>query len=83
MSVLSLAEAKSYLRIVRSDDDVELQATIDSAEATVADRVGPLEVVEVTERVQAHSEGFVLSLGPFVSSRTASNGCPGRRAYNL
>lgn len=70
MSVLSLADAKAYLRLTGDTYDAELQATIDSAEATIARRVGPLAVAEVEERIPTDGCEFVLSRGPYVSLTT-------------
>lgn len=60
MSVLLLADAKNFLRITGDSNDVELQATIDSAESTIADLVGPLVADEVTERVETDGETLAL-----------------------
>lgn len=76
MSVLLLADAKTYLRINGDDDDAELQATIDSAEATIADKVGPLSVVSVSERVESDGCTLVLSRAPYVALTTVSGVYP-------
>lgn len=67
MSALDLADAKLYLRIDGTEDDVELQATIDSAEATIAERVGPLTASSITERVDSDGETLVLSTFPVLA----------------
>lgn len=76
MSVLLLADAKSYLRITGDADDAELQATIDSAESTIADKVGPLAVASVTERVSTDGCALVLSRAPYVALTAVSGVYP-------
>jgi hypothetical protein len=51
MSVVSLTEVKSHLNLTVSTHDGELQAFIDSAEAAIGERVGPLSPITRTVRV--------------------------------
>jgi len=68
MSALSLDDAKAYLRLPldSSDDDAKLQGFIDSAESTLAKRVGPLEPTTVTRRISGGS-ALVLPVMPVIS----------------
>jgi hypothetical protein len=71
MSALTLAQAKSDLNITSVDAarDVKLQAEIDSAEATLADKVGPLSSTAITARVRVYGMGdtLVLPVLPVIS----------------
>ena len=67
MSVLSLADAKSYLNITSDTEDAELQGFIDAAEAAVSARCGPLESVTVTERVRGETEMLQVTTTPVIS----------------
>lgn len=64
MSALTLAQAKSYLKITSVDAarDIELQAAIDSAESSLSDELGPLASTPVTSRVTIFGYGDVLIL---------------------
>lgn len=64
MSALTLAQAKSYLKIASVDAarDTELQAAIDSAEATLVDHVGPLTSTSKTVRILLRSPNDTLIL---------------------
>src|SRR5690349_881872 len=76
MSVLSLAEAKAYATITESTDDAEVQALIDSAEAILTQRVGPLESTTITRRLDGGNWALVLPITPVISltSITPSTG---------
>lgn len=67
MSALSLADAKKHLNITVADYDTELQTFIDSAEATIAQRIGPLSTVTVTARVPGYGWNLHLPIYPAVS----------------
>ena len=76
MSALSLPIARAYLNIGTSDDDTEVQATIDAAEAILANSVGPLTTLaQRTDRVLGGKK-LILPLAPVVSvaSITAPDG---------
>ena len=76
MSALSLPVARAYLQIKNSVDDMEVQDTIDAAEAILANSVGPLTVLaQRTDRVLGGSK-LILPLAPVVSvaSITAPDG---------
>lgn len=51
MSVVTAAEAKAHLNLSGATPDEEVAVFIASAEAAIARRVGPLDVTQVTERV--------------------------------
>lgn len=51
MSVVSLAEVKTHLNVAVVTHDAEMQTFIDSAEAAIGERVGPLSSVARTVRV--------------------------------
>lgn len=78
MSVIDLAEAKTHLDITTDDDDDELLAVIDSAEAAIVQRVGPLTATDATARVVGYSWGLYLPQYPAISltSVTPVNGTP-------
>jgi len=67
MSAVTLAAAKSHLNIAVSTNDGELQGFIDSAEAAIARRVGPLASTATTARVRGCSDALVLPKSPAVS----------------
>lgn len=67
MSVLDIADAKTYLRITGDSSDTELQATINAAEAAIAQRVGPLEPTTVTVRLNGRADEIALPVTPIVS----------------
>lgn len=67
MSVLTLTDAKSYLRITDGKYDRDLQDVIDGAEATIAKKCGPLSVVARTERLSGGGYGLVLRYTPVIS----------------
>lgn len=67
MSVLLLADAKTHLNITVTTYDVELQSKIDSAEAVIARRCGPLSSVATTSRVRGGGDALLLTTSPAVS----------------
>lgn len=52
MSVVSLSSVLNHLNLTQSDNDGKVQDFIDSAEAAIVERTGPLELVQKTERVR-------------------------------
>jgi hypothetical protein len=64
MSVLTLADAKTFLNITAATYDAELQTFIDAAEAAVATRVGPLSTSSVTRRVPGYAWNLHLPIYP-------------------
>lgn len=72
MAVLTLAEAKTHLNITAATHDTELGAVIPSAEATIAQRVGPLEPTDITARLSG-TTGLVLPVYPFISLTSVTN----------
>lgn len=76
MSTVPLADVKAHLNITGTNDDTELQAVIDAAEAAIAKRVGPLAPTSVTVRVDGARAGLALPVTPVVSltSVTPVNG---------
>lgn len=66
MSALTLADAKTHLNITGSASDTELQTFIDAAEATIAERCGPLASTATTSRVEGGAT-LVLPVSPAVS----------------
>lgn len=69
MAVLTVAAAKAYLNISGTADDALIASTIDTAEAVIAERCGPLEPVARTDRVRPN--GTTLALLPPVASLTS------------
>jgi len=67
MSALSLQQAKTHLNITVSTHDAELQAFIDTAEATLTRLVGPLASTETTVRVAGCVPYLVLPVSPAIS----------------
>lgn len=57
MSVLTLAEVKTYLNITSATSDAEIQTFINRGEAAIANRVGPLVP---TAAIEAHDGGGIL-----------------------
>lgn len=72
MSVLPLAEAKTYLNITAGTYDGELQGFIGAAEAAIAHRVGPLEPTVVTARIGG-AAALVLPVYPVLSLTTIAD----------
>jgi hypothetical protein len=67
VSVLTLPLAKSHLNITVATHDVELQDAINSAEAAIAQKCGPLEAVATTSRVRGGYSQLVLPVTPAIS----------------
>jgi len=67
VSVLTLQQAKDYLNITVATYDTELQAFIDSAEAAIAKRCGPLAPTATTRQVDGYGCELVLPLVPAIS----------------
>lgn len=78
MSVLSVADAKTYLNITAAGTDDEVQVFIDSAESVIARHVGPLAATEVTVRVRPTGTRLAVPTVPAVSltSVTPADGSP-------
>lgn len=66
MAVLTLADAKAHLNITTTTHDAELTSLISSAEAAIAQRVGPLEPTDVTSRVSGRV-ALILPVYPVLS----------------
>lgn len=60
MAVLDLASAKVHLNITGTDHDTELTAMIADAEASIAERVGPLEPQARTVRVRPSGASLLV-----------------------
>lgn len=67
MSVLDLADAKSHLNITAATYDAELQSVVDTAEAVIAAKCGPLTPTPVVRRIRASGAEMVLPSMPVVS----------------
>lgn len=67
MSALELDDAKAHLNITVTTYDLELQAVIDSAEAALAERVGPLVSTQVTRRIPGGVWELALPITPAIS----------------
>lgn len=68
MSVVLLAEVKTHLNMSASTSDAEIQDFIDSAEAEVEMKCGPLTSVAKTERLKSSGGAFLtLRHTPVVS----------------
>lgn len=70
MSVVTLQQAKDHLNITVATYDTELQVFIDSAEAIIATRVGPLAPATLTERRMAINGVIALTTLPVISITT-------------
>lgn len=66
-SALSLSDAKAHLNIDVATYDTELTAVISSAEAMLAQRVGSLQSVTRTDRIEGDCYTLVLRVTPVVS----------------
>jgi hypothetical protein len=66
MSVLALPVAKAHLNITRTDHDLDLQASVDAAEAVIARLCGPLEPTPTTARVDG-GPVLLLTVTPAIS----------------
>jgi hypothetical protein len=68
VSVLTLADAKTYLNVSTSTYDAELQTFIDVAESAIAKRTGPLVSTATTaDHVYGGSSSLVLPATPVIS----------------
>jgi hypothetical protein len=67
MSLLTLAQAKAHLNTSATVNDGEMQLFIDSAEAAIAQRCGPLEATTTTVRVDGGGYALVLPVMPVAS----------------
>lgn len=67
MALLTLAEAKAQLDIETTQNDVELQAYIDSLTAVIEGYIGPVENREVTETADGRGTLLALLHPPVVS----------------
>lgn len=81
MSALGLADARTYLKISDNTLNAELQDTIDDAESILAQRVGPLSLVEITARVPGY--GWSLHLPTFPAVELTSVSTAGGSALTL
>jgi hypothetical protein len=71
MSALTLQQAKDHLNIDTDAYDYELQATVDAAEAILANTVGPLTTLAArTDRLPG-GDKLVLPVAPVVSVTSA------------
>lgn len=67
MTVITLPEVEAHLNISDSGNGDELYAFIESAEAAIARRVGPLGPVTQSERVRGGGRFLMLSHPPVIS----------------
>jgi hypothetical protein len=67
MSVVLLADARTYLNEVSTALDAELQTFIDAAEAAIAQRIGPLTTAAQTSRVRGWGYTLQLPVWPVAS----------------
>src|SRR3546814_20103559 len=67
MSVVDLASTKRHLTITATTHDAELQSFIDTAEAAIGERVGPLAETTHTARVRGGGKLPVLTKSPAIS----------------
>ncbi len=67
MSVLTLADAKVFMNENNPAYDAAVQVVIDSAEASIAKRCGPLTSTAVTARVRGGKTTLVLPTTPAIS----------------
>lgn len=76
MSVVTVAEVKTHLNITGGSSDTELQTFLDSAEALISRRVGPLTSTATTYRVDGGTDTLSLPVTPAISltSVTPVNG---------
>lgn len=70
MSVLSLDDAKDWLKITTAENDFKLQSVIDGAEAALGEACGPLAVQTETVRLDGGVGVLWLPVSP-VSSLTS------------
>jgi len=67
VSVLTLADAKADLGITENTFDAPLQAKIDSAEAVITKKCGPLAPIAKTNIVDGRGQTLVLPITPVIS----------------
>lgn len=67
MSFVTVSEVKDHLNITNGDSDDELQGMVDAAESAIAQVVGPLTPVTVTESARGGGRSLVLPQAPVVS----------------
>lgn len=67
MSTVTLADAKLYLGITGTASDVELQTFIDTAEAMIGKRCGPIAATATTSRVRGGGYALPLPVTPAIS----------------
>lgn len=67
MAVLALADARTHLNIKGATHDAELAAVVASAEAVIAQHVGPLEPTTVTTTRTGYTSTLVLPVSPVIS----------------
>ncbi len=70
--LVTLAEAKTYLRIKSSTDDAKLSDFLGDAVAAVADIIGPVTPTQYTEVVDNHGPLIVLARTPVQSVQSVS-----------
>lgn len=70
--VLSLREAKDHLNIEGDEQDALVSEYLAAAMGHIADRIGPLEVVSVSERCTAVNGTLLLSELPALSLTSAA-----------
>lgn len=76
MSVVTVAEVRAYLGTAAADD-AKLQVFIDSAEAAIAKRVGPLASTPVTKVVDGRGHSLILPCTPVIGALTSVTGNTG------
>lgn len=67
MSVVTLAQVKTHLNISVATYDTELQTVLDSCEAAIVKKVGPLTSVATTSRAEGYSGCLTLPVPPVIS----------------
>jgi hypothetical protein len=67
VAVLTLAVAKSHLRITTANYDTILPDWVASAEATIAQQCGPLEPTSTTDRLHGWRDALALKTTPAIS----------------
>lgn len=67
MSVVPLAEVKTYLDLNSDEKDLVLKGFIEAAEEAIAARIGPLAATELTRQVRGRSTALVLPVLPAIS----------------
>lgn len=84
MPAVSLTDVKVFLNITRPDDDDELMAMIDRAEAILVARVGPLDPVTVVEKHHGGLNPIVLRRPPVISvTSVVANGITTLAGFDL